>query len=65
MTDTQFQELRDAISSVASDVQDIKKKLSFVEIDVKSIEKKVDKLMEWSLADQDGVDYSKKMTKVQ
>lgn len=57
---SEIEELKELIKAQSKEISDVNKKLTFMQITVDSIEKKVSKLMEWTLADQDGVDYTKK-----
>ena len=41
-------------------ISDIGKRVEFIEISVEAIDKKVDKLMKWTLADQDGFKFGPK-----
>jgi hypothetical protein len=60
MMDSKLDPIRTDIGNIKKVMSDFEKRLSFIEITVDSTEKKIDKLMKWTLADKDGIDYSAK-----
>jgi len=58
--DSKLEPIKIDINNIKKNVSDIEKRIAFLEITVESIDKKVDKLMQWTLADKEGVDYSTK-----
>jgi len=58
----ELSEIKTELSSVKTELCGYNKRLSFVEITLNGLDKKVDKLMQWTLADQEGIDYTKKRT---